>query len=290
MRSGALIYNGPLDENIKIDERELMIQIKQRKALFARYFTDSQFTPPITHSSASKEETNSDSICYWWHCLKDDEINLETLNSKQRYRIKKGLRLNEIHIADYKEVERNVDELSALLCDSFSDYPKIYKPKGGYNEMARSYIEYAKQERSDVWFVFDKQNLLLVGMAFCTVKGSGVGLKVVKVRPQFLNNEINAALGYEICRYYINEKKYRYICDGERNIRHITSYQDFLVRVLGFRKVPCKLHVIYHPIIKPIVNLMFPFRRIIATIGKHNKLLYNISCVLKQEEIARKYR
>lgn len=55
MRSGALIYNGPLDENIKIDERELMIQIKQRKALFARYFTDSQFPPPITHSSASKK-------------------------------------------------------------------------------------------------------------------------------------------------------------------------------------------------------------------------------------------
>lgn len=47
MRSGALIYNGPLDENIKIDERELMIQIKQRKALFARYFTDSQFPPPL---------------------------------------------------------------------------------------------------------------------------------------------------------------------------------------------------------------------------------------------------
>ena len=36
-----------------------------------------------------------------------------------------------------------------------------------------------------------------------------------------------------------------YICDGERNILHETSFQNYLEKYFGFRKAYCKLNLKY---------------------------------------------
>lgn len=77
-----------------------------------------------------------------------------------------------------------------------------------------------------------------------------------------------------------------YLCDGERNIRHQTSYQDFLVTVLGFRKAPCRLNIVYHPLFKVVVKTLYPFRRMLLPFCS-NKLIYNAYCLLFQEQCAR---
>lgn len=180
----------------------------------------------------------------------------------------------------------NLDEVADMLQISFSDYPDVYKPRITAKKLAISYA----QDNRDKWLIFDGETNRIIGLAICAIIVDTVGLHVVKVNPDFLKNEVNAALVYELCRYYLNEQKMRYICDGERNIAHITNYQDFLVRVLGFKKVPCKLHVIYHPVILPIVNMLYPFRDIIGKFKNNNSFIYKLHCVLLQEKIARQFK
>lgn len=263
-----------------------MCQILATKSVFARYFTNSQLL-----ISSNKEGCNGteidDCMLGWWHCVKTDSIYLDRLSAKQRYRIKKGLKFNKIKIATYEELNECIAEIVDMLIDSYSDYPSIYKPTCDINKYAKELIDSVKRDDTDIWLVKDKDSCKLVGLSYCVRVEDVINLKVVKVRPSYLKNEVNAALGYLICRYYMNGLGMRYICDGERNIRHITNYQDFLIKVLGFKKAYCKLHVVYHPLVRPIVNMLYPFRRLISKIGRWNRYLYDVSCLLRQEEIVR---
>lgn len=286
---GALLYTGNPHEKVEVDPSLLRRQIMQTKSLFARYYTDSQLiTPPYERTCESKSEKSIDDTYLWWHCVKDDPIYLEQLNTKQRYRINKGIRLNEIELVDTQTIKDCIDELYDLLVDSFSDYPEAYRPKSDLRPYAESFIATSAESDNDVWFVRDRESRKLVGMSYCRLHNNVVELKVVKVRPSYLKNEVNAALGYAICRHYLNDLQMKYINDGERNIRHQTNYQDFLERVLNFKKAYCKLHVVYHPLLKPIIKILYPFRKIIGKLGQNNPLIYNVFSVLMQEEIVRK--
>ena len=280
--NGALLFTGMPHETIVIDVKCLYKHVIDSKSLFARYYTDSQLLNGGGYLNPELDK--------WWHCLRQEPIFLSKLNSKQRYRIKRGLNLNEIKMVSSDEVRDNIEEFQSLLEDSFSDYPKVYKPRIDYKEYAESFIQISDSHDSDVWFVFDKLSRKLIGMSVCKTVNSAVNLLMVKVNPQYNKNEVNAALGFSICEHYLNHMEAKYICDGKRNIRHKSNYQDFLIRVLGFKYVPCKLHIIYHPLVRPIVLMLYPLRGFIQKIEMTNRLLYNISCALKQEEIARFYR
>lgn len=148
----------------------------------------------------------------------------------------------------------------------------------------------SKERTIDYWLIFDKETDMLIGVASCKINDGMASLLTVKVKQENFKNEANAALAYEICRYYLNEIGLRYVCDGERSIRHITNYQKYLISVLGFHNAPCKLHIVYHPAIRPIVSLLYPFRKIIQKVESIHKVIYNVSSILKQEEIARKFK
>lgn len=287
----SLLYYGLPHNKVVINDSILINQIKATKSFFGRYYTDSQLSPPPPidglsvdgQSYSDKSDTRG-----WWHCVKTEPIYIDKLTSKQRYRINKGLRLNAIYIADIAELNSLFPEIVDLIQDSYSDYPSFYRPNYNIEDYVRSLINASQNENCDLWLVKDIASDKLVGLSYCVRVDDVINLLVVKVRPSYLKNEINAALGYQIVHYYMNDLGLRYICDGERNIRHITNYQDFLVRVLGFKKVYCKLHVVYHPMLKPIIKIIYPFRRLIFRIGKINRHIYDVACLLRQEEIVRK--
>lgn len=219
--------------------------------------------------------------------MKSDPINIDKLKAKQGYRINRGLKLNYCHIASIPD-QIKINELTDLLFESFSDYPSVYKPNSNLRQYANTIINQCKDINYDVWLVYNREQSKLVGIGVCRLENEVVVLQVVKVRPSYLKDEVNAALAFSICKYYLNDKRYKYVTDGERNIRHISNYQNFLISVLGFRRIYCKLHIVYHPLINPIIKILYPFRKVLEKIENCNRLCYNISCVLKQEEIARK--
>lgn len=191
-------------------------------------------------------------------------------------------------MADRNEVICNISEILDAWEDSFSDYPKQYKPKFDKEKKHSELIKLSQDQ--DIWLCRDRESNRIIGFAAVSCKKPMASLTAVKVMPGWLKNEVNAALGFLIVEHYINREGFGYVNDGERNVRHITSYQDFLIRTLGFHKAYCRLHIVYHPLVKPIVAILYPIRNIIGKVGRHSSLVYNIYCLLKQEQYARACR
>ena len=111
----------------------------------------------------------------------------------------------------------------------------------------------------------------------------------LRVHPEYLNDRVSAGLVYNICHYYLNEQKYVCVSDGERNIKHKTNFQAFLVKTLGFRYAYCRLNIVYHPLVRIAVHTLYPFRRIIGKFANLSHVLYNAYCTLKMEQIRKSF-
>ncbi|MBR1792778.1 MAG: hypothetical protein IJ764_03980 [Bacteroidales bacterium] len=210
-------------------------------------------------------------------------MSLDELKAKQRYRVRRGLENVEVCKVDAVSPEL-ADEIYLIAVEAFAEYPESYRPQLEHDRFTQSVCS----EKGDFWLCREKATGQLCGYAICHPQADMVHLSVVKVPERFMKLEVNAAVAYQLCDYYLNQRHFRYICDGERNLRHQTGYQDFLCRVLNFRYAYCRLHVVYHPLIWPLVKGLYPFRNGIKKRSSSHRLLYNLSTVLMQEEIVRK--
>jgi hypothetical protein len=264
----GLISNKMPHEEKNVKSIEKLEKWKDKKTLFARW----------TSEFDCKEETQ------WWYCLKDDEYDISSLKAKRRYVINKGIKNFDVKVINPKDY---YDEMYEVYKDSLSEYPKKYRNIATKEEFLN--------ENEDVEKIYigawDKETKKFSGYAICgKLKNDEcviIELKVVKVMIESTKKEINAAIMNYICCKFLNEEHVKYIYDGERNIRHITNYQEYLIKYFGFRKAYCKLNIKYKTSIKLIVNILYPFRGILK--NTNNKLLYNIYCVLFQEEIRRSF-
>lgn len=64
-------------------------------------------------------------------------------------------------------------------------------------------------------------------------------------------------------RYYLQELDLRYVSDGARSITEHSNIQLFLIDKFHFRKAYCQLQIEYQWWLKIIINILFPFRRLI---------------------------
>ena len=224
----------------------------------------------------------------WWYCIKDTAVSLSDLSSKQRYRINKGLKNFEIRKLDSKGLEKSIHSMYEIALDCFKEYPSKYRPRIEEDEFTKTHL--AGINKSDYWIVIDRESEKIEGYSICTINNYMVHLTVVKIRPDVFKKEPNAAIIYELCDYYLNKKGLRYICDGERNIRHETNYQDFLVKTINFRYAYCQLNIVYNPIVKLVITLLFPLRKMLRVTGNNVPLFYNLYCLLKQDEYARSFK
>lgn len=188
------------------------------------------------------------------------------------------LMMNSHQITTY--IEDIFESLNA--CNSTYGNSKLYLDK---NNFCKDFEDIVKG--ADVWGAIDKETRRLVGYAICRNNDDVTHLSAVKVHPDYLKNEVNAALAFVICQYYLNDLRQRYVCDGERNIRHETGYQHYLVSNLGFRYAYCNLHVAYKPVIGLAVIILYPIRNFIKKIVRYNNKIFDVWCVLKQEQYKR---
>ena len=80
-------------------------------------------------------------------------------------------------------------------------------------------------------------------------------------------------------RYYLEELKLKYVCDGARSTTEHSNIQPFLEEKFKFRRAYCDLQMFYKPWLGLAVKILFPFRKII----KNKK----IEAFLYQESMAR---
>lgn len=275
IRNHALVETKRPLELKKVNRFDLLKGVIISNCILGRYTA-----PPQSNSELNDNKG-------WWFCLKDSPIYIDQLTAKQRYRIRKGLKNNRCSIATLEEIKAVENDIYDCYVNSMLDYPKMYRNIGSKESLFAWIYKSLENDTGDIWLCRNIDSDKIIGFAHCRKRADMIDLSTLKIDPSYFHTEINASLGFEICKYYLNSGNFKYVCDGERNIRHITHYQDFLVRVLGFKKYHCELHIIYHPLIYPFIKILYPFRSFIAKMGKGNAKIYDFSCLLYQEQYAR---
>ncbi|MGF7144104.1 hypothetical protein HNQ56_002535 [Anaerotaenia torta] len=217
----------------------------------------------------------------WWWCIKDTPFNISDLKAKRRYEINKGLKNFECRIIDPNEY---AEQLFAVQSEAFLAYPEKYRPNINHD----SFIESIRRwDEAHVYGAFSVEENKLCGYAILTTYSDYANFNVLKTIPEYEKNGVNSALVYKVITD-LNDRFSQgyYLVDGEKSISHETHFQDYLYKYFGFRKAYCKLNVKYRWWIKPIIMLLFPFRRIIERYDKCN-IIHNIIGVLKIEEAVR---
>lgn len=252
--------------NVVVDEYKIKEVFKKSSAWLVRFITIFDI----------------DEATDWWYCIKDDDYDLATLKAKQRYEINKGRKnffVKIINPYDYDESIYTVDE------KKFQEYPKSYRPT--VKMSGNKYLTADRVENGSVWFgLFDLKDGNLCGYAVVKeIDYNCVNLDVVAIFPETFKRNSSAALVDGILTYYKEKPERYFICDGSRNVRHITNYQDFLCSTFGFRKAYCRLKIIYKLWMKIALLAMRPFKNLL--LKSNIPVLYNIGSILRMDEYAK---
>lgn len=217
----------------------------------------------------------------WWFCIKDEPFEFNQVKSKRRTEIRKGLSLNEVKVVKAKEY---IEQIYKIQTECYKEYPEQYRPQCSM-EIVRKACE-IWDEKHVVFMAFSVETNEVTGFACVEPIDDYVNFEILKVPQKYKKSQVVAALTYEIIIDMINKKKYKYICDGARNLVHKTNFMDYLIKQFAFRLAFCNLNMEYKPSIKFIIKGIYPFRKLLEKFSG-NKLIYKLIAILKMEEIAR---
>ena len=220
----------------------------------------------------------------WWYVIKDNAFDISLLKAKRRYEINKG---NKNFLVKEITPHEWAEEIYNVAVAAYKTYPKSYRPNVDHERFVASVSEWSFYKVYGAFSLLDES---LCGYA-CLTKpcktGSYINFTVMKAIPELEKLGLNAAIVYKILtdhNDFLNAGGY--INDGARSIYHETAFQDYLEKYFGFRKAYCRLNILYKRNIKFIINILYPFRRVlrclkgIAVVGK-------VEAMLRMEEINR---
>lgn len=212
----------------------------------------------------------------FWYTILDHPFDLDKIKAKHRYQIKQGVKNFEVKEIDFYEYKETLLEIT--------------------NEVRRKEYGLSSIEKLPTPFdnavylgAFDIEERKCVGYAKLAEYSTYIDFTSLKVLPEYEKKSINAALVYAVVDRYKEKLGDIYISNGSRTINHPTHFNEYLIRMFEFRRAYCKLFIRYRWWVKPIVQLLFPFRNILEKISYKKHLLQMILGVLKMEEIARSF-
>lgn len=178
----------------------------------------------------------------WFFCLKDTPYDFESLKSKRKNVVRKGINnftVREIKASDY------VQELCELTNDAYQGYENPNKVTYAQTEKKARGID--AREDYFVLGAFCNEDQKLAGYVWCHVNGKWITMSEQKALRSYESKGVNAALCHGLCTLYNEQFSDCILCDGERNVLHKTAFQDYLIKYFGFRYAYCKLHIVFNP-------------------------------------------
>lgn len=258
--NGALIPDYPPHIDCNVDLSFVKKKIIDERAYFARWISEFD------------RSTNSD----FWYIINDKFIELAEYSVNTRSKIRRGLKELEVRKISKKEM---LDNGYSVYSSAFNRYYTINNPM-----THQEFLDHIQNldELWDFWGVFNKKDNLLIGYSQNKVVNDQCYYSTIKFHVDYLRKYSSYALYYTMNSYYLKERGLSYVNEGTRSILHATNVQSFLIDKFKFRKAYCRLHIQYHPLVRLIVFILFPFRSLI--VKSSNKLLHKIGVVLMQEE------
>ena len=248
------------------------LQIKREwgsSVLFAKYTTDFD----------CRDETK------WWWVVKDDPIDISTLDKKRRYRINKGIKNFTVRRISPKAY---AEEIYSVYLTAYGKYKNVDRPMDK-NEFIKNCTAHEEITTIEYYGAFDNESRELSGYSYNDVYNDYALLTTMKFNPECLSQEVSAALVYTMLCDYLNTQNKKYVIDGERSINHITNFQNYLMNVFGFRYAYCHLHIEYKFCIGIAIRVIYPFRSIVKRFSS-NTILHSVSSLLDLEEIHRCFK
>ncbi|MBP5455851.1 MAG: hypothetical protein J6Y37_05080 [Paludibacteraceae bacterium] len=230
---------------------------------FARYVTDFDCA----------EETS------FWYVIKESPFALDDLDKKYQKHIKKSLERCEVRRINPIEY---IEDLYSVYQKAYETYkvPDNYQGK-------ESFVSTIRSSSLDYWAAFSRESGEMAGWMSCRNNGTWTETVSAKYDPSLKTLFPSDAIHYAILDYYLNQLGHKYINSGSRNISHVTNVQDYKIKHWNFKRAHCKLHVVYNPKVRWVINLIYPFRRILECLDGI-KLMHQINAVMIMESIVRK--
>lgn len=218
-------------------------------------------------------------VSEWWHVIRDESFSFGDLSSNTRSKVRRGLKAFYCHVASRDEI---LSEGYSVYRKAFSRY-KTHEKQYSLEEFSEAVK--ALPEETEFWAVRSKSTNELVAFSENYVEGYTCFYNTIWFEPSALRKYSSYVLFFEMSRYYLEERSFKYVSDGARSLSHETQIHDFLESKFGFRKAYARLSVIYAPWLSAAINIAYPLRNQIKKIpfGPFKKA----SILLKQEEIRR---
>lgn len=213
----------------------------------------------------------------FWYVIKDSFGEMTELSSKMRNQVKKSLKTYDVRIV-------SANEIMSFGLAIYNSALENYRVKANtltqkqFEEMIK---EQSKDSRIEYWGVFEKSSGKPVALAINTVREDCCEYNSMKCDPVYQHNSTYPYYGliYEMNRYYLQERCFKYVNDGTRSITEHSNIQPFLIEKFNFRKAYCNLQIEYKWYLKLFVNFLYPFREKIN--------IKKIKSILRMEAIRR---
>lgn len=204
----------------------------------------------------------------FWYVIKDVYGGIDELPAKVRNQVRKSQKTY-----DFKKV--SPEEMNELGFELFNKSRERFG-----QSMSVTKEQWANRVNSgdrDFWLAIDKETGIAEGFGINRIIGDYCSYVSMGVNPNAPKSTYPMyGLILEMNRYYLEELKLKYVCDGARSITEHSNIQPFLEEKFKFRKAYCDIQMFYKPLLDLAVKLLFPFRKLIR-IKKLQAFLYQES-------------
>lgn len=198
-----------------------------------------------------KEETS------FWYVIKDSFGGMGELSAKKRNQVRKSFKMCDVRMVSRKEminqgyevqVEAVMNYKGNVSLPSLDEYERRFSIDNEINH--------------DYWAAFDKETGKMIAFSINRITSDFCEYETMKAIPSFQKSHYPYyGLLYEMNRYYLEEKKMKFVNDGARSITNHSNVQPFLIDTFNFRKAFCRLKLTYTWWFGWIVKMIYPFRK-----------------------------
>lgn len=198
-----------------------------------------------------KEETS------FWYVIKDSFGGMEELSSKMRNQVRKCFKTMRVERISSEYLMANGYEVYVEASDSYR-VKAVAPTKKEFENRIKSSVE------NEYWGVIDIETNKLVAFCMNAVTDESCEYRTMKAIPKYQKLYAYYGLIYEMNRYYLEERKVKYVNDGARSITNHSNIQPFLIDKFKFRKAYCHLSIKYKLWLKFMVKSLYPFHKFIS--------------------------
>lgn len=235
----CLIWKGIPDQEKQLTDEEAQKLIKSTGAWMLRNIYDWDIP----------EESN------FWILIKDQDTSFEYSKKTRKY-IEKANNRFKYEIISRQRLKEEGYRIEAAAF-------RNYKVNDGFISNETEFQDKISKldESIDIWGAIDKETNKLEAFSLCNRIGDTVDFQASKANPEFLPKYYVMYGLYDARnKYYLDEKKFRYVVTSARSITNHSNIQSFMIEKFGFKKINCRMHLHYVRWFKVLIRMLYPFR------------------------------